>query len=433
MSTIPPLRSGIFRLAALCAAALVLYACRDAGTPDPEPSRPFRILLVSDPFARAMDQATPRIRELAGEEIQLELVAYDDMRKMALQNRRDEVSEYDLISFDVVWLGEFVARRVLEPLQSEAYPPPEAFLPGSLAACRAGERLYGLPVQPHCELLWIRRDLLKRPGGPFPETTPELLDLARSLHDPANGVHGIAWNAQRGQPLGQTMAHLFGAFGQPLLDSDGRPDFDTPEGLAAARYAEALLAVSPPDIHNMAWDQRTSRFASGGAAMTYGWGARTYLVEANPASRVKGDVVYGPPPHAPGQAAVAPLGVWALGIPANAADPERSARVLGRLLEEEVQREIALRGNGAPPLMSLIRDPELQKLYPALRTMSDPGLQARLGTGMRPPVPEWERLCDILGTEFHEMLLGEMTAETALRRAQLRASALYATEAGSIP
>jgi multiple sugar transport system substrate-binding protein len=382
-----------------------------------KPDQPIRLLLVADPFSAALERMKHDMEAQFGTDVDVEIVVYNDMRTMALQNRQDLISEYDIISFDIVWLGEFVDKNILLPTPDSVNIDRTTFLQPALLTCTSGNNLYGFPIQPHAELLWARKDLLAEYNLPFPRTTVDVLSLARQLHNPEQQRYGIAWNAQRGQPLGQTMAHFFSAFGQPLLDENNLPAFNTPKGLAAARYAKALMDVSPPDILTMAWDQRTDRFASGQVVMTYGWGARAYEAETNPASTVRGQVAYGPAPHAPGTDPVTPLGVWAMGVPANVKNPERAFAVMEWLFALPQQRKLAEEGNGAPPYPELYAEKKLQTSYPVLAAMSDPELIKELDAGMRPSIPEWDALCEILGSEFHDMLLEKSTPEEALNSA----------------
>lgn len=393
--------------------------------------RPFRILLVGDPFAMAITRGRSEIEARLGVPVELEVVGYNDGRRLTLLNARDAVSQFDLVAFDVVWLGEYHAKGILKDLSGRLSMDREVFLQNAVSACEMDGALYGLPIQPHAELLWIREDLLEALNLEVPVTTEALLAFARSVHDPARQQYGIAWNAQRGQPLGQTMAHFFAAFGAPLLDEAGRPAFHTERGLEAARYAKALLEVSPPDIHSMAWDQRTARFASGQVAMTYGWGARAYMAEEEPYSRVRGKVLYEAAPHAPGREAVTPLGVWAMGIPANVVSEARSLRALEILFERDLQEVLVHKGNTTPGLRVLAADPGLQTLFPVLTTMARLDEQNQLRAEIRPRVPEWDALCGILGTTFHDMLLGVLSAEAALEQAYDQAVRLFETAAGS--
>lgn len=390
-----------------------------------ETSATFRILLVGDPFAMALSRSRPLIEERLGVPVELEIVGYNDGRRLMFLNQRDEVSRFDLVAFDVVWLGELHTRGTLLDLNHHLSLDRGIFLRNALAAAEMNGALYGLPIQPHAELLWVRRDWLEASGMEAPRTTEEVLAFARAMHDPANGRYGIAWNAQRGQPLGQTIAHFFAAFGVALLDERGLPAFNTEAGLEAVRFARALSAYSPPDIFSMAWDQRTTRFASGQVAMTYGWGARSYMAEEEPYSAVIGRVLYLPAPHAPGGAPATPLGVWALGIPSNVSARRRSIRALEALFDEEVQQRLVYMGNASPPLRVLAEDPGLQARYPVLATMAALDASDQLSMDIRPRIPLWDALCHILGTEFHDMLLGRFTPEEAMDRAFMEAQALF--------
>jgi len=287
-----------------------------------------RILVVGDPFALALRQLKTEFEAELGIAIELEIVGYNDTRALTLSNTNDIVSSYDIVSFDAVWLGEYVENNVLLPLDAFTTQSPtlqiDDFLQSAIDSSRRDGVLYGLPIQPHPELLWYRTDLFEAAGLDAPQTTDDVLNAARVLHDPQNEIYGICWNAQRGDALAQQMTHFFAAFGQPMLDENHQPTLDTPSGVKAAQYALDLLAYSPPDILNMAWDQRITRFANGSCAMTYGWGARIALVEA-----INPDIVphigFVAAPHAPDADPVTPIGTWSLGIPSNIGERQELA------------------------------------------------------------------------------------------------------------
>ncbi len=394
-----------------------------------------RLLLVGDPFALALQEAVPELEQLAGGRLELEVVGYDDVRRLTLRNAQDQVSAYDLVSFDVVWTGEYGQLGVLLPLetlidQARAEVEPGDFLDIAYTQSRYHTQQLGLPIQPHPELLWYRADLLAADGLQPPRTTEELLRVARHYHRPEAGRYGIVWNGQRGQAFGQQMAHFYAAFGQPLLDARGQPTLDTPRGVAAARFALELLKVSPPDVVNTAWDQRSRRIAQGQAAMTYEWGARAWLVEEAPSSTVAGKIGYAAAPHAPDAAPVTPIGTWSLGIPANIGPRQELAwRMLAWLTSPQVLKVLARHGSGGMPRESLLRDPELVHRYPAFSVVDQLSQAGQLQDWMRPAVPQWPQLAELLGTTYHDMLLGRLSPEQAAAQAQQRAEALFAPHA----
>jgi multiple sugar transport system substrate-binding protein len=389
----------------------------------------FRLLVVGDPFANALRSASAELEKQSGARISIEVVGYNDVRRLALQNARDAQSGYDIVSFDVLWAGEFARAGVLAPLRLDRAPGlrPDDFLPLAMQQSRVGGDQLGLPIQPHPELLWVRQDLLTQAGLVAPATTDDLLKVAKVLTRPKEGQYGLCWNGQRGQALGQQMAHFYGAFGQPLLDAAGRPSLDTPRGLAAARFAKSLLAVSPPDVLAMAWDQRTRAFARGTCAMTYEWAARAYLAERDPASVVAGKVAYRAAPHAIGEASATPLGTWSLGVPVNlGARRDEAEHFLFWLSAPEQQRLLAQAGNGGMPRLSLLNDPQLARTYPAFPVVAQLSQTSGLSDSMRPGVPQWADLAEMMGTVFHSMLSGQLTPEAATALAQKRALELFA-------
>jgi multiple sugar transport system substrate-binding protein len=390
-----------------------------------------RVLLVGDPFAMALNGLELELEQRAGGDLEFEIVGYDDLRRITLRNALDRSSYYDIVSFDSVWVGEYGEQRILLPLNAfidvSEIVEPDDFLRIAYRQSRYADDQLGLPIQPHPELLWIRRDRFDAAGLLPPRTTDELLQVARQLNDPARNQYGICWNGQRGQPLGQQMAHFYAAFGQPLLDADGRPSLATEQGLAAARFARDLVAVSPPDILNMAWDQRTERFAQGGCLMTYGWAARSYLVEETATSRIAGKVDYLAAPHAPDTAAVTPLGTWSLGIPANiGARRDLAWRTLEWLTSPEIELLLAQHGNGGMPRYSIIRNSNLAGRYPAFSTVAALDADDQLADWMRPALPQWPALAEILGTVYHDMLRGKLSPEQATQEAQRQALELFA-------
>jgi multiple sugar transport system substrate-binding protein len=390
-----------------------------------------RLLLVGDPFALAIQNAAAELEQRAGGSLELEIVGYDDMRRLTLSNARDKISAYDIISFDVVWVGEFSDQGVLLPLDelitaSREQIQPEDFLDIAYAQSRHGGHQLGLPIQPHPEVLWYRKDLLTADGVQPPRTTDELLTVARRYTRPEAGQFGVIWNGQRGQAFGQQMAHFYAAFGQRLLDEQGRPTLNTPKGVAAARFALELLKVSPPDVVNTAWDQRPRRIAQGDVVMAYEWGARTYLVEDAPGSSMGGKIGYAAAPHAPGEVPVTPIGAWSLGIPANIGPRKELAwRALAWLTSKPTLELLAHQGNGGMPRKSLLRQPELMHRYPVFALVDELGQKGQLQDWMRPAVPQWPQLADILGTTYHDMLLGQLTPEQAAAEAQRQAEELF--------
>jgi len=388
------------------------------------------MLLVGDPFAVALQKSAAQLEQMAGGTLNIEVVGYDDLYHQILLNAKDLESSYDIISFDSVWAGEFGKSKLLLPLsdlvKASKIVEPSDFLEIAYASAQYQGVQLGLPIQPHPELMWYRTDIFKDAGLQPPVTTDDVLAAAKLLTKPDQKQYGICWNGQKGQALGQQIAHFYAAFGQHLLNEQGQPTLNTPKGIAAASYALALLPYSPPDVLNMAWDQRPQRFGSGGCVMTYEWAARTYLVEDPATSRIAGKIGYVAAPHAPGEKSVTAMGAWHLGIPMNiGARKDIAWKFMEWLTSGATEKFLAIQGNGGMPRYSIMRDATLSKTYPAFSVVEQLGLAGELADWMRPAVPQWPGLADALGQVYHDMLEGKTTPEQAAAQVQKQAESLF--------
>jgi multiple sugar transport system substrate-binding protein len=394
-----------------------------AGAADTKPfdGKTIRLLFVADPFAAAAQKIVAQLEEKSGAKIQLEVVPYDPVHQKILLNSQSKESAYDAVSVDIVWEGEFGSGNVLLPLDkyiADSKMDMTDFLPAALTEAQYQGKQLGLPLQPHPELMWYRKDIFDQKGLKPPETTDDVLALAKQLNDPANNFYGICFNGQRGQPLGQQMAHFYSAFGQKLFDDKWHPTLDTPDGLRAANYTMELMKYAPPDILNMAWDERARQFSQGGCAMIYEWGARSFLAEDPDKSKVSGKVGYIAAPHAPDKPAVTPNGEWSISIPSNVKDPDTAWKFVQWLTAPEQLKMLALAGNSGMPRYSIIRDPELIKKYPVFPAVDALATKGELNDYMRPAIPEWSYLADTLGTTFNQMMAGSLTPAQATKQAQ---------------
>jgi multiple sugar transport system substrate-binding protein len=400
-----------------------------------------RILVHGDPTFMVMENLKRQFEQIVGTKISQRAFSIDRLRQEALRNATRGTSRYDLIAVDLPWVGEFVSKGVLLPLDSvmdlDRLDPGDFHAAGWQAA-HWGGRPYGVPSQTTPELLFYRRDLFARAGLTPPATCEEVLTAARTLHDPRHGIHGIAWNAARGTALGHTVMMTWADFGQPIVDmpeiaggydagsldrQDLRPTIDTPLGLEAAEYLMALLDFSPPDILSMSWYERIRPYAAGRIAMAYGYTLLAPYFELDPSSPAHGQTGYLPHPHGPSGAPIAPVGGYVLGIPENI-QPYRIDAAVEALIaftSPEAQKLYIQNGSRTAPRYSVGTDPEVRRLSPIFEIVDQMSWRDELQFWPRPPIPQISEIISICGEEFHDMLRGVTTPRDALRRAQLRA------------
>ncbi|MGI1662583.1 extracellular solute-binding protein [Palleronia sp. KMU-117] len=400
-----------------------------------------RILVHGDPTFMVMENLKRQFEQIVGTKIAQRAFSIDRLRQEALRNATRASSRYDLIAVDLPWIGEFVEKGVLLPLDSVMDTDrldPGDFHAAGWQAAHWGGRPYGVPSQTTPELLFYRRDLFAKAGLKPPATCDEVLAAARKLHDPRHGLYGIAWNAARGTALGHTVMMTLADFGQPIVEMPEiaggydartlnrggiRPTIDTPRGLEAAEYLMALLDFSPPDILSMSWYERIRPYAAGRIAMAYGYTLLAPYFELDASSPAHGQTGYLPHPHGPSGAPIAPVGGYVLGIPANL-QPDRIDAAVEALIaftSAEAQKLYIQNGSRTAPRYSVGTDPEVRRLSPIFEIVDEMSWRDELQFWPRPPVPQIPDIISICGEEFHDMLRGVITPREALSRAQSRA------------
>lgn len=410
---------------------------RDAGT--------LRLLLKRQPSFNALVRLRGTLQQLIGCRMEATVLELEELLARLLDNATATESAFDILSINFGWLGELVAAGALLPLDdrlAKLRPGIFDFYPSTWERAQHRGRQYGLPIEPTAELLCWRRDLFEAAGVAAPATVEAVLAAGRRLQRPSEGLWGIAWNAARGQALGQTFVHTLATFGQPPLrlrrfgghidmsDASGealRPALDTAEALATAEYLLALLDISPPDILEMDWDRRLRAFAGGQVAMAYNWSSRIAEIELDPAATASGRTAYLPhPAPSGGRPAAAPVGGFALAIPANLSPAriELAWRAVQWLTSPAMAKLIAINGAWTSPRFSVAADPEVLAASPIIATVDGLARAGQLLSWSTPPVAELNRMLLILGEELHPMLTREVTPATALASAQARIDAM---------
>ncbi len=403
-----------------------------------------RILVHGDPTFMVMENLKRQFEQVIGTKISQRAFSIDRLHEEAIRNAEHSASRYDIIAVDLPWLGEFVARGLLTPLDDVLdidRLDPSDFHTAGWRAAHWGGRPYGVPSQTTPELLFYRKDWFAEAGLEPPATTDDLLRAAKALHDPARGRYGIAWNAARGTALGHTFMMTCADFGQPVFNLDAIaggydadhldrrdlvPTLNTPRALEAAEYLMALLEFSPTDILSMSWYERVRPYAAGKIAMAYGYTLLAPYFELDESSPAHGATGYLPHPAGPHGQPIAPVGGYVLCLPSNlpAERKQQAAEALVAFTSPEAQKLYVMNGSRTAPRYSVGADPEVRQLSPIFEAVDAMSWRDELQFWPRPPAPQISEMIAICGQEIHDMLRGITTPRDALSRAQSRAEAV---------
>ncbi|ARU02543.1 bacterial extracellular solute-binding protein [Yoonia vestfoldensis] len=400
-----------------------------------------RILVHGDPTFMVMEGLKRQFEQIVGTNIHQRAFSIDRLREEALRNAERPKSRYDLIAIDLPWVGEFVEKGVIRPLDEVmdiARLDPADFHTAGWRAAHWGGRPYGVPSQTTPELLFFRKDWFANEAIEPPTTTAGVIDAARHFHNPQRGRYGVAWNAARGTALGHTFMMTCAAFGQPIIDipkiaggfdTDNlakggfTPTLNTDRALEAADYLMQLMDYSPPDILSMSWYERVRPYGAGHVAMAYGYTLLAPYFELDQNSPAHGNTGYLVHPHGPQGAPIAPVGGYVLCVPTNLPDEriDDTVEALVSFTSPGAQKLYAQNGSRTEPRYSVGADPEVRRLSPIFGLLDQMSWRDELQFWPRPPIPQVSQIINICGHELHDMLRGIVSPRHALDRVQARA------------
>jgi multiple sugar transport system substrate-binding protein len=202
----------------------------------------------------------------------------------------------------------------------------EDFLPRYRATMEIDGQILGPPVMVENLALLYRKDVLAQHGLTVPRTLDEFEAAARLLHMKPmgpQGLQGVGFVSRGKNPVNTSLyAGLLHAYGGTWLDGDRRPAVAAPASLQALEFlARVAGRYAPPNLSGLGWEEASTFFMEGRAAMYIDGSSVFRLLETSDKSRVIGKVGYALFPAGPAGsgATVAALG---LAVARQSANPQ---------------------------------------------------------------------------------------------------------------
>jgi multiple sugar transport system substrate-binding protein len=201
---------------------------------------------------------------------------------------------------------------------------------------------------------------------------------------------------------------------------------DTSAARATLRFMRKLLEVSTPSVLESDGNIGLAEFMAGRAGMGYIWTMRAARLEFEARSKVKGLVKYLPHPNVSGVRCTSPIGGYVLAVPSNLAKERMALAVqaIKWLTSSIADRSAARNGLPVAPFFSVGSDPEMMATTSIVNFVDHLARQGLLTNDIRPALPVYTGIEDVLGSEIHDAMSGRKDNEEALRDAQRRIEAL---------
>ena len=377
---------------------------------------------MTDQYVAAFRVLVPKFEQASGAKITLDELGYVDLRQKLVADFVGHTGNYDLMTVDIVWSGEYGQNKYTKPLdeymaRDKAELQLDDILPVAWTLGEWQGKHVAYPLAGYANVLNYRKDVLEKAGIKPPATQEELLAAVQKLTDAAKEFYGIALLGAKGSAVAQDYMAWVQQHGGRLLDDNGKVVVNTPENVEILKFFGEMFKYAPPGSTDYWWDQRETAFRSGKVAMMEGWSIARAGYENPELSTIVGNVDVAAAPVKSGIAPKFGFGGWGIGINADStpAEQECAWQFIKWLSSPEIQKEW-LRNDGAPIRRSTMTDPEIVKQFPWMPLLLT---SFEKGDGdYRPRIPQYSMIEDALGTHVNAFLVGQETAEQALEAAQ---------------
>lgn len=323
-------------------------------------------------------------------------------------------SPFDVVYMDIVWTPKLAAAGWLRDISARlSKTEAETYLKGDIAGGMYQDKLYRLPFRSDAGMLYYRRDLLEKTGYAPPETFTELLEISQDLQQQGLAEWGYVWQGKQYEGLAAMFVEILQGNGAFWVNPDTlEVGLDRPRAIAAVEFLRSAIIsnVSPSGVTNYGEEETRLLFQNGKAVFLRNW---PYVYSLAAESAIAGKFNIKPMVHAIGQTSGATQGGWGFGIATSSKHPDAAWQVMEFLSSEASQREFILDSGFVPSRIALFSDPEIVAKYDYYPQL----LEVIESSALRPPIPQYAPVSDILQRYLSAAISGKMTPEIAMKKA----------------
>jgi multiple sugar transport system substrate-binding protein len=369
--------------------------------------------LVKSPRGELLQKYQKEFEDMTGIKVGAEQIPEQQSRQKAVIEFNSGKTSFDVIQLSYhVQKRQFAKGKWLEDLRPMFNAVPAEFdradfTPGGMFyATQSDGRIDSLPLNLDPWILYWNKELFAAKGVAYPKTYPEIVEAAKKLHDPANGIVGFVGRGLKNANV-PLWSGLFLGYGGQFMDASGKLATESPEAVASASmYRDLLKNTGPAGVSGFNWNEAQSLFLQGKAAMWIDGSGFAPPLEDPTKSKVVGKVGYGLMPPGPKLQVSATFGD---GIGVSAFSTKKGAAFYYTVWAtgKAMQARMLAMGAGAPVRLSAYSDKEalanLKVPVDWLKAVGESMRIARPGLPIIEPVTEFR---DTFGIALSNMLNG---------------------------
>lgn len=322
------------------------------------------------------------------------------MHDQLLNSLSSKSGEYDLISMDVVWAGEFASAGYLQTIDQLMMTnnwKPTDFNAGSMDSGKYKGKNYVLPYFPDLGFIYFRSDIVSEEDSATLKsgnyTFDDLIAMGEKYKGQEDTKYAYAYQAKQYEGLTVNINE----FSSNWVDVE-----------AGLKYMKEMMdkGLTPPDILNYTEGETANALLNGETVFARNWPYVNGMLQSGEHDIKIDQVDYAP---LPGGGSV---GGWILGINANSANPEGAEEFLTFIAGPEGQKINAMEGSYLPGYNALLEDADVLE---SNKLLNNEGFQKALsGTISRPVVANYSEVSDKIQINTHEFLSGNGSLEDAV-------------------
>lgn len=345
--------------------------------------------------------------------IEIETLAFDQMRDKLIASFQSSEPTYDLIVADNPWMDDFAPAGFLQPVDDRIANTPdfdhEDFFGPLREIADVDGVTYGVPFYNYALGYLYNEPLLADAGLEVPTSLDELVATSKALT--AGDQTGLAMQPQRGYKIFEEWANFLFAAGGSIYNEDGSGALDSPEAQAALEaYVDLYNNAAPENSLNWAFDEAFRSVSTGASAAMVSYNWNLPALNSPDAGELAGNFKLAP---MPGGKQV--LGSWTWAIPTNSAEPDAAWAFVSWITSKEVDVKRVIAGGAAIRQSTLQNESVLAEgfgadYYDAIIAILSNAAPLSEGAG-------GEEMIQAVGTELSEAVAGTKSVEDALKAA----------------
>ena len=395
-------------------------------------------VVVSWPALSHFEAAETLLEEFTDEtgiDVEVDALQYLKLRDRQILEMSKPEGDYDIVSWVVMWKGEYVSKGLLTPLSqfytsgslvdpnydiddiADAYLQNggvvggrKGYLPGPSGA------LYGKPFGAETSILAYRKDVFEEQGIEVPETYDELREAMTALSEA--GIPALTSRGQTGHQVTAAWLLHLAPMGGKIFDDQWNPVINSPEAVKAAEFLRHVVRTGPRGIETFGFGEAAAAFLQGDAVMHLDT-LKIAAMSRNPSlSKIDGNVGYAL--HPTDARCGSETGGFALGIPANSQNQEAAFLLIQYLTSKAGDQRMVELGGDPIRLSTLAANTEQFDEYSVVAEQlpcADPD--------WRPLIPEWNELnIDVLGQALTQVITTDDPIQPIMDEANEKARAV---------